>query len=156
MKRSEAGVIWLHKRHAVRCASPSRAVVALLAASGARNTEVCDLLWSDLDFTHGKINVSRSKTNRGVREIDMIPWLREELLSFRAAVGTPDLKAPAFPTRTGAARTKDSLNRNVIRRSYTPQTCSAQTRGCRRFQSPSPPTPSGARSSRSCSRPAPL
>jgi hypothetical protein len=41
--------------------------------------------------------VSRSKTNRGVREIDMIPWLRDELLSFRAAVGTPNLNAPVFP-----------------------------------------------------------
>jgi integrase len=115
MGRSEGGVIWLYERHVARCASPSRAVVALLAASGARNTEVCELGWTDLDFTHGKINVTRSKTNRGVREIDMIPWLREELLSFRAAVGTPDLNAPVFPTRTGASRTKDSLNRNVIR-----------------------------------------
>jgi integrase len=115
MGRSEGGVIWLYERHAVRCASPSRAVVAVLAASGARNTELCDLRWSDLDFTHGKINVSRSKTNRGVREIDMIPWLREELLSFRAAIETPELNAPVFPTRTGGRRTKDSLNRNVIR-----------------------------------------
>lgn len=115
MQRSEGGVIWLYDRHAVRCASPSRAVVALLAASGARNTEVCDLRWSDLDFTHGKINVSRSKTNRGVREIDMIPWLRDELLSFRAALESPVLDAPVFPTRTGGPRTKDNLNRNVIR-----------------------------------------
>ena len=87
----------------------------MLAASGARNTEACDLRWSDLDFTHGKINVSRSKTKRGVREIDMIPWLREELLSFRAAVGTPGLDAPVFPTRDGVHRSKDNLNRNVIR-----------------------------------------
>jgi integrase len=115
MGRSEGGVIWLYSRHAERCASPSRAVIALLAASGARNTEVCDLRWSDLDFTHGKINVSRSKTNRGVREIDMIPWLREELLSFRAAIAKPDLDAPVFPSRTGGHRTKDNLNRNVIR-----------------------------------------
>jgi integrase len=115
MKRSQAGVIWLHRRHAVRCPSPSRALIAMLAASGARNTEACQLLWSDLDFTHGKINVGRSKTRRGVREIDMIPWLREELLSYRAAVGTPDLNAPVFPTRDGAHRTKDNLNRNVIR-----------------------------------------
>jgi integrase len=115
LERSEAGVIWLHRRRAVRGPSQSRAVVALLAASGARNTEACDLRWSDLDFTHGKINVSRSKTKRGVREIDMIPWLREELLTYRAAVGTPDLDAPAFPTREGFHRTKDNLNRNVIR-----------------------------------------
>jgi integrase len=113
--RSEAGVIWLHRRRAVRGPSPSRAVIALLSASGVRNTEACDLRWSDLDFTHGKINVSRSKTKRGVREIDMIPWLREELLAYRATVGTPDLDAPAFPTRDGAHRSKDNLNRNVIR-----------------------------------------
>jgi integrase len=114
MQRSEAGVIWLYRRRAVRCASASRAVIALLAASGARNTEACDLRWSDFDFTHGKINVSRSKTPRGVREIDMTPWLREELLAYRAAVGSPDLDAPVFPTRDGAHRTKDNLNRNVI------------------------------------------
>jgi integrase len=45
----------------------------------------------------------------------MIPWLREELLAYRAAVGSPDLDAPVFPTRDGAHRTKDNLNRNVIR-----------------------------------------
>lgn len=114
MERSEAGVIWLHRRRAVRGPSPSRAVIALLSASGVRNTEACDLRWADLDFTHGKINVGRSKTKRGVREIDMIPWLRQELLTYRAAVGTTDLDAPAFPTRDGARRTKDNLNRNVI------------------------------------------
>lgn len=113
--RSEAGVIWLHRRRAVRGPSQRRAVVALLAASGARNTEACDLRWSDLDFTHGKINVSRSKTKRGVREIDMIPWLQEELLTYRAALGIPDLDVPVFPTRDGFHRTKDNLNRNVIR-----------------------------------------
>jgi integrase len=112
--RSEGGGIWLYRRRPVRGPSPSRAVIALLSASGVRNTEACDLRWSDLDFTHGKINVSRSKTKRGVREIDMIPWLREELLTYRAAVGALDLNAAVLPTRDGANRTKDNLNRNVI------------------------------------------
>jgi integrase len=115
MGRSQSGAIWLYSRHAVRCPSPSRALIAILAASGVRNTEACELRWSDLDFTHGKINVGRSKTRRGVREIDMIPWLREELLSFRAAIETPDLAAPVFASHRGSPRTKDSLNRNVIR-----------------------------------------
>jgi integrase len=115
MGRSQSGAIWLYSRHAVRRPSPSRALIAMLAASGVRNTEACELRWSDLDFTHGKINVGRSKTRRGVREIDMIPWLREELLSFRAAIGTPALAAPVFASRRGTPRTKDSPNRNVIR-----------------------------------------
>ena len=41
--RSEAGVIWLYGRHAERRASHSRAVIALLGASGACNTDVCGL-----------------------------------------------------------------------------------------------------------------
>jgi integrase len=129
MGRSEAGVIWLHRRRAVRGPSPSRAVIALLSASGARNTEACDLRWSDLDFTHGKINVARSKTKRGVREIDMIPWLREELLAYRASVGNPDLHAPVFPTRDGAHRTKDNLNRNVIRSAVRAANAARRERG---------------------------
>jgi len=115
MNRSQTGAIWLYDRYAVRCPSPSRTLIAVLAASGVRNTEACDLRWSDLDFAHAKINVGRSKTRRGVREIDIIPWLRDELLSFRAAAGTPDLDAFVFTSRTGAPRTKDSLNRNVVR-----------------------------------------
>ncbi len=115
MNRSQTGAIWLYDRYAVRGPSPSRTLVAVLAASGVRNTEACDLRWSDLDFAHAKINVGRSKTRRGVREIDIIPWLRDELLSFRAAAGTPDLDAFVFTSRTGAPRTKDSLNRNVVR-----------------------------------------
>jgi integrase len=45
----------------------------------------------------------------------MIPWLREELLAYRTAVSIRDLDAPVFPTRDGAHRNKDNLNRNVIR-----------------------------------------
>jgi integrase len=144
LKRSQAGAIWLYSRHAIRCPSPSRALIAILAASGVRNTEACQLCWSDLDFTHGKINVGRSKTRRGVREIDMIPWLREELLSLRTAIGKPDLHAPVFPTRDGTTRTKDNLNRTSSARSSRPPTPRASSGACRHYRSPSPHTRSGA------------
>jgi hypothetical protein len=115
MERSEGGVIWLYERHAVHC--PSARSRHRRRTGGERRPQHGGVrpALAGLDRTHGKINVSRSKMNRGVRKIDMIPWLHEELFSFRAAVGAPDLNAPVFPTHTGAPRTKDSPNRNMIR-----------------------------------------
>ena len=44
----------------------------------------------------------------------MTPWLREQLLAYKASrVDAPD-EAPAFPARTGGFRDKDNLNRRVI------------------------------------------
>ncbi len=81
LKMSEGGVCWLNKREPRRAASSRRAIIATLAASGARNTELCVARRGDLDFAHGKIRIPKSKTAKGVREIDMTPWLREQLLA---------------------------------------------------------------------------
>jgi integrase len=98
----------------VPVASQRRAIIAMLTASGTRNTELCMLRWQDLDFSHGKIRVQAAKTNRGVREIDITPWLREELLGYKASLGEVDPDAPVFPTRAGTFRDKNNLNRRVI------------------------------------------
>jgi integrase len=111
---SEGGVCWLYERRQARVTSSRRAIVATLSASGTRNTELCDLRVGDLDFQHGKIRIRRSKTAKGIREVDMTPWLRDELLRYRASRGEVSGEAPAFPSRTGAFRDKDNLNRRVI------------------------------------------
>jgi integrase len=114
LEMSEGGVCWLYERRRVPIASQRRAIVAMLAASGTRNTELCRLRWQDLDFSHGKIRVQAAKTNRGVREIDITPWLREELLAYKASLGDVHPVAPVFPTRDGTFRDKNNLNRRVI------------------------------------------
>jgi len=111
---SEGGVCWIYERRRGRVASSRRAIIATLAASGTRNTELCNVRWSDLDFQHGKIRVRQSKTARGVREVDMTPWLRDELLTYRASRDHVSAEAPAFPTASGGFRDKDNLNRRVI------------------------------------------
>jgi integrase len=113
---SEGGVCWLYERRSARVTSARRAVIATLAASGVRNTELCDVRWRDLDFQHGKIRIRRSKTAKGVREVDMTPWLRDELLAYRASRDevSAEAEAPAFPTARGGFRNKDNLNRRVI------------------------------------------
>jgi integrase len=114
LQMSEGGVCWLYKRHRAPRASTRRAIIATLTASGTRTTELCIARRGDLDFHHSKLRVGRSKTAKGVREIDMTPWLREQLVAHKASDPDVSADAPAFPTRTGAFRDKDNLNRRVI------------------------------------------
>ena len=44
----------------------------------------------------------------------MTPWLRDELLAYRASRPEARSDDPAFPTRTGARRDKDNVNRRMI------------------------------------------
>jgi integrase len=111
---SEGGVCWLYDRRPEPVTSPRRAAIATLSASGTRNTELCRLRWHDLDFQHDKILIRAAKTNQGVREIDITPWLRKELLAYKQGLGAVQPNGLVFPTRTGTMRDKDNLNRRVV------------------------------------------
>ena len=111
---SEGGAAWLYNRRVLRTTSQLRAIIAVLTASGTRNTELCQLRWQDIDFARSKIRIRAAKTPAGIREIDMTPWLREQLLAYKASLATPDPMTPVFPTRAGTVRNKDNLNRRVI------------------------------------------
>ena len=94
--------------------SARRAILATLGCAGLRNSEVCALNLADLDFAHGVIHVRDSKTEAGIRQVNMTPWLRDELLAYRATRPNAEQADPAFPTQTGARRDKDNVNRRVI------------------------------------------
>jgi integrase len=112
---AETTAIWLagryrdDSRRGVR-----RAVLATLGCAGLRNSELCDLNIADLDFAHGVFIVRDAKTEAGIRRVNMTPWLRDELLAYRAT--RPDAQAdePAFPTRTGGRRDRNNINRRII------------------------------------------
>jgi integrase len=112
---SEGSAYWLHERRREPIVSQRRAIIATLTASGTRNTELCNLHWKDIDFLHGKIRVSESKTHHGVREIDITEWLASELTRYRESLpDDPHPDNPVFPTRRGTFRNKDNLNQRVI------------------------------------------
>jgi integrase len=94
--------------------SPRRALVAMLGAAGLRVGELCALDWADVDFAHTRISVRDAKTPAGVRQVQMSPWLRDELLSYRQSLGSVSAKAPVFPTRTGKRRNKDNVRARVL------------------------------------------
>lgn len=91
-----------------------RVIVATFVLAGPRALEVGHMLWRDVDLANGRLYVGRSKTQAGLREIKMLPILRDFLAEHKAKAyrsGPDDL---VFPTATGGRRDKDNLRDRVL------------------------------------------
>jgi len=91
-----------------------RALVAVLGCGGLRVTEAGDLDVGDVDLAHAKLHVRDSKTETGIREVDMTPRLVEEVAVYFASRPNARAGDPAFPTRTGGRRDKDNIRNRVV------------------------------------------
>jgi integrase len=112
---AEATAIYYARQHARKRISARRTIIACLAGSGLRNTELCRVDVADVDFAHGHINVADAKTDAGVRKVDLSPMLLDDLLAWRASLDDPAPDSPFFPTRTGGRRDKDNINARVLK-----------------------------------------
>ena len=91
-----------------------RAIIATLIFAGPRAHELCHMLWRDVDLANGRLHIGRSKTQAGLREITLLPVLRDELAAHKAGAyrcGADDL---VFPTGTGGIRDKDNLRNRIL------------------------------------------
>jgi integrase len=61
-----------------------RALVSTLLFAGLRIGEALTLRWGDVDFARGTIQVRTAKTDAGIRMVNMVPILRDELDAYRA------------------------------------------------------------------------
>src|SRR3954451_211122 len=91
-----------------------RPLIATLAFAGLRSAEAVALQWRDIDLASGRIYVGRSKTDAGMREVDMLPVLRDELLAYKASAKRAGLDDYVFTTAAGGKRDKDNLARRVM------------------------------------------
>jgi integrase len=103
----------LDRRPSCLC-SNRRAVVATLLFAGPRADELCGLLWRDIDLDNGRISIGRSKTQAGLREIMMVPVLREILASHRAAAGDVGPDDLVFPTLSGSRNDVANLRNRTL------------------------------------------
>jgi len=94
--------------------SERRAVAATLVLAGPRAIELSHLLWRDVDLANGRLRVGRSKTKAGLREIKMLPVLRDILAAYKARAYRSGHEDLVFPTGTGGRRDKDSLRTKVL------------------------------------------
>jgi integrase len=97
-----------------------RALLAVLVFAGLRIGEALDLRWRDLDLASGTLQVRGTKTDAAERTVDLLPVLRDELLSYAAARPDRDPDALVFATSragrryAGAAKHSPSNIRNRV------------------------------------------
>jgi integrase len=92
-----------------------RAMLATLVFAGLRIGELLELRWRDVDLTAGRIAVRESKTDAGVRQVDMLPVLRDELLALKAGAWRAEANDRVFGTRGGTTQNASNVRRRVLR-----------------------------------------
>jgi integrase len=95
-----------------------RLIVATMAGAGLRNGEACALNWPDFDAAIGTLTVGSSKTEAGVREVDLPIALRKELAAHKLRTPHSD-GGPMFRNRNGQRQSVSNAERRlktVIRR----------------------------------------
>ena len=90
------------------------AVISTLLFAGPRAEELCNLLWRDVDLANGRIIIGRSKTQAGLREIDLLPVLRDTLATHKANAYRCDPDELVFPTATGGRRDRHNLRSRTL------------------------------------------
>jgi integrase len=100
-------------RKARVCRGQRRALLATLIFAGLRIGEALSLRWRDVDLARGTITVRAAKTDAGVRMVNVVPVLRDELGAYRARLDTtPD--ALVFGTAIGTRQTATNVRRRML------------------------------------------
>ncbi len=94
-----------------------RALLAVLVFSGLRISELTALRWRDVDLDGSRLWIRASKTDAGIRIVDLLPALRLELTSHkeRAPDATPD--AHVFASATGTELKQPNIRKRVLEKS---------------------------------------
>jgi integrase len=99
----------LDRRHVVR-----RPMLATLVFAGLRIGELLDLRWRDVDLSVGRITVRASKTDAGIRQVEMLPVLRDELLALKARARRTDAADLVFGTSRGRRQNASNIRNRVL------------------------------------------
>jgi integrase len=110
--RDRRGRVW-QQRQPVQ-ATGRRAAIATLLLGGGRASATGSLLWRDVDLANGRFEVGRDKTDAGMREVDMLPLLREILTEHKAASANTGPDDAVFVTSTGTPRSRHNLRQDVV------------------------------------------
>lgn len=89
-----------------------RPVVATMAGAGLRNGEVCALDWPDFDPGSGALMVGASKTEAGVRQVDLPDGLRKELAAYKVHT-LRSSEGPMFRNRKGQRQSVSNVERRL-------------------------------------------
>jgi integrase len=99
--------------NAKTCRGQRRALLATLTFAGLRIGEALSLRWRDVDLARGTITVRAAKTDAGVRVVNILPVLSDELGDYRARTD-PSASALVFGTATGRRQGATNVRRRVL------------------------------------------
>ncbi len=95
------------------CRGQRRALLATLVFAGLRIGEALSLRWRSIDLARSTITVRAAKTDAGVRVVDILPVLCDELGDYRVRLDpTPD--ALVFATATGRRQGATNVRRRML------------------------------------------
>ena len=90
-----------------------RAMLATLTFAGLRLGELLALRWRDVDLAGGRLRIADAKTAAGVRDVHLMPVLRDELAAVKAG-SNPRAEALVFATSRGKPFGASNLRRRVL------------------------------------------
>ncbi len=111
------------------CRGQRRALLATLTFAGLRLGEAQALCWRDVDLTRGTITVRAAKTDAGVRVVNILPVLSDELCDYRARID-PASDALVFCTTTGHRLGATNIRRRVLDKAVKHANTQLVTDGC--------------------------
>ncbi|HEX8977833.1 MAG TPA: site-specific integrase [Solirubrobacteraceae bacterium] len=92
-----------------------RPMIAVMAKSGLRVSEMCQLRWRNVDVHHERLVIDEAKTDAGVRQVDLSLDVMEELMAWRASRSSSTGDQFVFATDSGRPRDKDNVRERVLR-----------------------------------------
>jgi integrase len=92
---------------------PRRALLATLVFSGLRIGELIELRWRDVNLADGAITVRSSKTDAGMRRIDLLPVLQDELATLKAR-SQAGAQGFVFPTQRGGTMNDSNVRNRIL------------------------------------------
>lgn len=91
-----------------------RALLATLVFGGLRIGEATALRWRDVDLAGGRITVQDAKTDAGVRRVELLPVLRDELAAHKARAEDHSSEQLVFLTTAGTEVKQSNVRRRVL------------------------------------------
>ena len=91
-----------------------RTLLATLVFAGLRIGEALELRWRDVDLAVGRLQVRDAKTDAGVRQVDLLPVLREELTLQKAGTRHGGPRDLVFPTESGERQNASNVRNRVM------------------------------------------
>lgn len=95
-------------------AGRGRPLLATLAGAGFRIGEALELRWRDVNIPRGTLTVGRSKTDAGIRTVDLTPALRDELALWRDRSRHRGAGDPVFPTLRGSVDNRQNVRQRLL------------------------------------------